>query len=91
MGFNLQTVPEKAVALAFAVGARESDDKKTPAAFMEWLRSFRVAVGLPKGLKALEVKVNDRLLDVAFADVCHPSGPRPVTRDDIRRLYEAAM
>jgi len=91
MAFNHEAVPEKFAVLATAVGIREADDRKAAQGFLTWLRGFRTALGLPSGLKKVDIKITDQLLDVAFGDVCHGSNPRPVTRDDFRRLYEAAL
>ena len=32
-----------------------------------------------------------RWRDQAFADTCHQTNPVPVTRDDLRKLYQLAM
>jgi alcohol dehydrogenase class IV len=31
------------------------------------------------------------MADQAFADSCHQTNPVPVTRDDLRHLYQLAM
>ena len=54
----------------------------------------RVAeVGLGDGLGAFGVNESqlDALSEQAFADACHETNPVPVTRADLRALYEAAM
>jgi alcohol dehydrogenase class IV len=57
------------------------------------LRTLRSRLGLPAGLAAAGVPAGnlDRLADLAFQDACHTLNPRPCTRDDLRRLYEASM
>ena len=33
----------------------------------------------------------DTLADLAIADFAHPNNPKPVTRDDFRKLYQKAL
>lgn len=57
------------------------------------LRKLRSAIGLPAGLRAASVQREalGRLADLAFQDACHQMNPRPCTRDDLFRLYEASF
>lgn len=57
------------------------------------VRSLRARVGLPSGLAAEGVTKADvpKLADKAMEDACHRSNPRPCSRDDLARLYEASM
>src|SRR5262249_30496785 len=57
------------------------------------LRALRSRLGLPAGLAAAGVPASnlDALADLAFQDACHTLNPRPCTRDDLRRLYEASL
>ena len=57
------------------------------------LRALRAKIGLPNGLKAAGVAHDklDSLADLALQDACHTLNPRLCTRDDLRRLYEAAF
>ena len=50
-------------------------------------------IGLTPGLAAAGVRADqlDALADQAFADGCHATNPVPVTREDLRRLYEQSM
>ncbi len=60
----------------------------------EALRMLRARVGLPNGLAAEGVTKADipKLAEKAIEDACHRCNPRqPVTRDDLARLYEAAL
>src|SRR5579859_166553 len=59
----------------------------------EALRALRSRVGLPSGLRAEGVAESDvpKLADKAIEDACHRSNPRPVTRDDLARLYLASL
>jgi alcohol dehydrogenase class IV len=50
---------------------------------------LNASIGLPSNLRALGVSQEhlDVLPDLALADFCHPSNPRPVSREDFSRLY----
>jgi alcohol dehydrogenase class IV len=85
MIFNRESCPERIEALGLAAGLKSADD------FIDWIGSFQNAVGLPTGLKELKIEITDQLLDTAFADPCHPLGPREVSRDDFKKLYEDSM
>jgi alcohol dehydrogenase class IV len=91
MEFNLEAVPERMARLGQAAGVKATDDHALAAGFLKWLASLRKEVGIPAGLKAAGVKDTAKLLDVAVADPCHPSNPRPVTRADFEKLYARAM
>ena len=58
-----------------------------------FLRGLIREVGLGEGLGAFGVNESqlDALSEHAFADGCHQTNPVPVTRADLRALYEAAM
>jgi alcohol dehydrogenase class IV len=57
------------------------------------VEELRAKLGLPSGLGAEGVTKADiaKLADKAFEDACHRSNPRPVTRDDLAKLYEASL
>ncbi|HXN33095.1 MAG TPA: iron-containing alcohol dehydrogenase [Polyangiaceae bacterium] len=57
------------------------------------LRKLRKRVGLPDGLRAEGVSEADvpALADKAIEDACHRSNPRPVTREDLARLYKDSL
>jgi alcohol dehydrogenase class IV len=57
------------------------------------VRAARSRVGLPGGLAAEGVAKGDvpKLADKAIEDACHRCNPRPTTRDDLARLYEASL
>jgi len=50
---------------------------------------LNASIGLPSNLRALGVSQEhlEVLPDLALADFCHPSNPRPVSREDFSRLY----
>jgi 4-hydroxybutyrate dehydrogenase len=57
------------------------------------LRAMRETIGLPSGLSAEGVTKADipKLADKAMEDACKACNPRPVTRDDIVKLYELSL
>lgn len=57
------------------------------------LRGLRARIGLPDGLGKVGVPREklDTLADLAFQDACHTLNPRPCSRDDLKRLYEASF
>lgn len=57
------------------------------------LRALREKLGLPNGLGAEGVTKADipKLADKAMEDACFRSNPRPVTRDDMVKLYELSI
>jgi 4-hydroxybutyrate dehydrogenase len=57
------------------------------------LRALREKIGLPSGLSAEGITKGDisKLADKAMEDACKALNPRPVTRDDIVKLYELSL
>ncbi|MBX3190630.1 MAG: iron-containing alcohol dehydrogenase [Labilithrix sp.] len=57
------------------------------------LRGLREKIGLPSGLAAEGVTKADipKLADKAMEDACYRLNPRPVTRDDMVKLYEQSL
>jgi alcohol dehydrogenase len=60
---------------------------------IQFTRGLIRELGLGDGLKAFGVEESqlDALVEQAFADPCHQTNPVPVTREDLRALYLAAM
>lgn len=57
------------------------------------LRALRDRVGLPSGLASQGVTKADvkKLADKAMEDACHRLNPRPVTREDVIKLYDLSL
>lgn len=89
--FNLPTVTQDYGQLALAVGIVAESPAERAEAFIAWVAALRQQVGIESGLAARGVRIHDDLLTVACADVCHPSNPRAVSRQDFADLYAAAM
>lgn len=63
------------------------------AQFVPWLRALKERIGIRGRLRDHGVSAAQlpRLVEVALADICHRTNPRPVGADDFERLFEAAM
>jgi alcohol dehydrogenase class IV len=91
MEFNREAVPAAFARLGQAVGVKATDEGALGDGFLKWIVAEKAACGLPSGLKAKGVTDIASLLDLAVADPCHPSNPRPVTRADFEQLYRRSM
>ncbi len=60
---------------------------------VNWLFELNTKIGIPHKLSEIGVKEEhiETLADLAFADFCHPNNPKPVTREDFRKLYSEAL
>ncbi len=87
MAFNLEAAPHKFAELAHVVGADDASD------FVARLAQLKRDIGIAPSLAAHGVKREHipRLVDVAQADICHQTNPRPCTRADFERFFEQAL
>jgi alcohol dehydrogenase class IV len=62
-------------------------------AFVPWLKALKTSIGITSGLAAHGVKEEHiaRLVQIAQADICHQTNPRPCTVADFERLFRQAM
>ncbi|HKW85040.1 MAG TPA: iron-containing alcohol dehydrogenase [Burkholderiaceae bacterium] len=86
MTFNYEAVPAKFDELARVVGAGGGN------AFVPWLARLKQQIGLPAGLEAAGVRRAQfgKLVEIALADGCHATNPRPCTAADFQRFFEEA-
>jgi hypothetical protein len=86
--WNQLAVPEKFDELAHVCKVRGGGDD-----FVPWLRTLKARIGITGTLSQHGVKREQlpRLVEIAVADICHQTNPRPVKADDFQRLFEAAM
>ncbi len=86
--WNQLAVPEKFDELARVCRVRGGGED-----FVPWLRRLKDRIGIRGKLRDHGVKPErvPRLVEVAVADICHQTNPRPVKPGDFRRLFEAAM
>jgi len=88
MDFNATRRPGLYRRVGIALGLGDPSDSATIA----FVRSFLEGIGLRPGLRHYGVKPEQfaALSEQALADSCHQTNPVPVTKKDLRRLYEAA-
>jgi alcohol dehydrogenase class IV len=89
MDFNAERKPGVYRRIGIALGLGDPTDADTIAT----VRALLDEIGLKPGLRAHgvdEAKL-DALADQAFVDSCHATNPVPVTRADLRNLYERAL
>ena len=100
MRFNLPAATTKLAELARVVrapnGEQGSEDARAKA-FIEWLAALKADIGIPARLsdycsRRPIVRADiAALCDVAVADVCHQTNPRPCTRADFERIFASAL
>ena len=88
MAWNYQAVPDKFDQLAHVCKVTDGGQALVP-----WLRQLKTSVGITGGLAAHGVKPEQlaRLVQIATADICHQTNPRPCTAADFEALFKAAM
>ncbi len=86
MRFNGEAVPEKMARLAEAVGLKDHSTHS----FVHWYLDLCRQLDVALDFKTHGIEVTDQLLDLAFADGCHQSNPRPVSREDFKTIFEEA-
>lgn len=103
MRFNLPAATSKLAELARVVKAPGGDagsDGARAQAFVDWLVALKRDIGIPAQLAgaagaggARRVTRDDvaRLTEIATADTCHRTNPRPCTAEDFRHLFDAAL
>jgi 4-hydroxybutyrate dehydrogenase len=77
--------------MAHAMGLPGSDERGDAVA--DAVRAMNARLGLPTGLRAMDVdeSVFERVIDGAMVDHCHQTNPRTATREDYRRMLDASM
>ena len=87
MAWNLEAVPTKFDELAHVVGAANG------AAFVPWLKALKQQIGIAANLSAAGVKREHlpRMVEIATADICHQTNPRPCVAADFERLFTQAL
>lgn len=89
MSFNMEGSEEKFRRIARAIGLKKEHGKNV----VDYLFQLNKNIGLPSKLSDIGVKEEhvETLSDLAFADFCHPNNPKPVSRDDFKKLYQEAL
>jgi alcohol dehydrogenase class IV len=88
MRFNLDAAEVKLAELARVCGAGT-----TAESFVEWLARLKARIGIPAKLGERGVRKEHitKLVEIAVADTCHQTNPRPVTAADFERIFGAAI
>ena len=88
MAWNHEAAPDKFDELAHVCKVSGGGGE-----FVPWLRALKARVGITGKLSRHGVKREHlpRLVEIAVADMCHQTNPRPCTAADFQRLFEEAM
>jgi alcohol dehydrogenase class IV len=88
MAWNYEAASAKFDELAHVCGVASGGK-----GLVSWLKQLKVSVGIVGGLASHGVKPEQlpRLVEIATADMCHQTNPRPCTAADFKTLFEAAM
>ena len=87
MNFNLEAVPRKFAELAHVAGAASAST------LVPWIAHLKHQIGIPPSLAAVGVKRDQlgRLVEIALADGCHATNPRPCTTADFDCFFKEAF
>ncbi len=91
--FNRDVSAEGLARMARAIGLEGSSTDEQADAAIRWVGELRDSVGISNRLRDVGV-TEDALPEMqvqAFADGCHQCNPKPVSPDDIQRLYQDAF
>jgi len=97
MRYNLPAATEKMAELAHVVGVAKHTAESSAQAFIDWLTELKRELAIPATLSAHAAKRTvtsadiPALVEVAIADTCHQTNPRPCTRADFERIFSEAM
>ena len=88
LAWNYESAPAKFDELAHVCGVAGGGKALVP-----WLKQLKESVGITGSLSAHGVKREHlpRLVEIATADICHQTNPRPCKSEDFQRLFEAAL
>ena len=88
LAWNHEAAPAKFDELAHVCGLRGGGEALVP-----WLRQLKSSIGLGGTLSGHGVKAAQlpRLVEIATADICHQTNPRPCSAADFERLFNTAL
>jgi alcohol dehydrogenase class IV len=89
MQFNISGQEEKFRKMARQIELKEENG----AGIVKYLFELNTKINIPHKLSAIGVKPEhiETLSDLAIADFAHPNNPKPVTREDFKKLYLSAL
>ena len=100
MRFNLPAAAAKLAELARVArvpGGDAGSDEARAEAFVAWLGRLKSELGIPARLRDRDAPRRvtpadiPQLVEIAVADTCHQTNPRPCTADDFRRIFADAI
>ena len=88
LAWNYEAAPQKFDELAHVCKVQGGGEE-----FVPWLAALKARVGITGKLGAHGVRREQipRLVEIAVADICHQTNPRPCTAADFQRLFEEAL
>src|SRR5205085_5189245 len=88
LAWNREAVPQKFDELAHVCGVAGGGER-----FVPWLKDLKATIGIDGGLASRGVKREQlpRLVELATADICHQTNPRPCSAADFERFFMEAM
>jgi len=88
LAWNFEAVPAKFDELAHVCGVPGGGK-----GFVAWLKHLKASLGIVGPLSAHGVTAEHipRLVEIATADICHQTNPRPCNAEDFKKLFEAAL
>ena len=88
LAWNHEAVPAKFGELAHAAGIAGGGS-----AFVPWLRELKATIGIAPSLSAVGVTREQvpRLVEIAVADLCHQTNPRPCAAADFEQFFIEAF
>jgi alcohol dehydrogenase class IV len=89
MQFNIAGFEDRFKRMARTLELKEESGE----AVVKYLFDLNSRIGIPHKLSEVGVKNEhiETLADLAFADFAHPNNPKPVSREDFKQLYLAAL
>ncbi len=89
MKFNIQGFEDKFKRIARTMELSEESGE----AVVQYLFDLNSKINIPHKLNQIGVKQDhiETLSDLAIADFAHPNNPKPVSRDDFKKLYLEAL
>jgi alcohol dehydrogenase class IV len=81
------------VGIACGLEVQRGDDKQADVATIMFITKFLEDISLPLGLRAHGVNESHipALSEQAFDDPCHKTNAVPCSKDDLTKLYRAAL
>ena len=88
LAWNHEAAPAKFEELAHVCGVPGGGK-----GFVAWLRHLKASIGIVGPLSAHGVTAAHipRLVEIATADICHQTNPRPCNANDFKHLFEQAL